>query len=267
LRLLTALGDDTSSLTWSLVYDNLEYIDKVLSSQEIYSQFRAYMRRSYGRFLQPGKKVSYLRSGCKVGQKYAVEYTNGLFQSWMLNGTNVDGDIRSTVYYCGVMNGGDEEWQFVYDNFMKSNDPAERSKLQSALSASQKPWIINKWLEYSLDATKVRTQDTVSVIGAVAANNPVGKYIAWNFAVDNWLKIMDIAEENNFHVAQVTSRLTSQFTTPFDLEQVEAMWKRYPEAGAGANARKQGIEKIKTDILWLEKNYDTIKKWIKVSLE
>ena len=35
------------------------------------------------------------------------------------------------------------------------------------------------------------------------------------------------------------------------------MWRKYPDALTGANARKQGIEKIKSNIFWLEKNYET----------
>lgn len=49
--------------------------------------------------------------------------------------------------------------------------------------------------------------------------------------------------------------MLSQFS--YLILKVEAMWRKYPDALTGANARKQGIEKIKSNIFWLEKNYET----------
>ena len=40
------------------------------------------------------------------------------------------------------------------------------------------------------------------------------------------------------------------------------MWKKYPDAGTGANARAQGIEKIEGNIYWLSKNYKTLETWL-----
>ncbi len=100
--------------------------------------------------------------------------------------------MKSLIYWTGVENGGDKEWDFVYSKFKTESNPTEKSKLQSALSATQKPWILRKWLDYSLDSNIIRTQDTVYVITAVSQNNPMGRYIAWDFARANWPKCMEM---------------------------------------------------------------------------
>jgi len=41
------------------------------------------------------------------------------------------------------------------------------------------------------------------------------------------------------------------------------MWKKYPNAGTGANARAQGLETIKGNIYWLSQNYDTLEAWLR----
>ena len=41
------------------------------------------------------------------------------------------------------------------------------------------------------------------------------------------------------------------------------MWKKYPDAGTGKNARKTGIEKIQGNIDWLSQNYETLESWLK----
>ena len=48
-----------------------------------------------------------------------------------------------------------------------------------------------RYLEYSLDSSKVRSQDAVGVISYVASN-PVGKYLAWTFVQNNWKTLFDM---------------------------------------------------------------------------
>lgn len=45
--------------------------------------------------------------------------------------------------------------------------------------------------------------------------------------------------------------------------QVEAFYAKYPDAGAGANARKAALDRIKQNMYWLKKNEATIGAWLK----
>ena len=51
--------------------------------------------------------------------------------------------------------------------------------------------LITRYLGYSLDSSKIRSQDAVSVISYVAYN-PVGKYLAWTFVQNNWKALFDM---------------------------------------------------------------------------
>ena len=51
--------------------------------------------------------------------------------------------------------------------------------------------LITRYLGYSLDSSKIRSQDAVSVISYVASN-PVGKYLAWTFVQNNWKALFDM---------------------------------------------------------------------------
>ena len=48
-----------------------------------------------------------------------------------------------------------------------------------------------RYLGYSLDSSKIRSQDAISVISYVASN-PVGKYLAWTFVQNNWKALFDM---------------------------------------------------------------------------
>ena len=50
------------------------------------------------------------------------------------------------------------------------------------------PW--DRYLQYSLDPTKIRKQDATSTIVAVA-RNVVGMPLAWNFVRENWSNIFE----------------------------------------------------------------------------
>ena len=57
----------------------------------------------------------------------------------------VPADFRSLVYFYGVYFGGKEEWDFVFDRYMKNKIASEKTKLMYALSAVKEPWIINRY--------------------------------------------------------------------------------------------------------------------------
>lgn len=43
---------------------------------------------------------------------------------------------------------------------------------------------------------------------------------------------------------------------------MEDFFAFYPEAGAGATARKQAIETVKNNIKWLKTHEETVRKWL-----
>lgn len=56
--------------------------------------------------------------------------------------------------------------------------------------------------------------------------------------------------------------ITSRFTTQTKLEEIEQFFAKYPEAGAGANARLQALENVRNNIKFLKKHQDSIGKWL-----
>eukprot|EP00794_Sanderia_malayensis_P019484 gene19484-21408_t len=277
------LDKEESYVVWRVALSNLNYLSKVLSARTSFTLFRKYMVNKLspmvkklgwnmtGSHLDIYKRSMFLSAACDYGDADAIAKAQALFNDWMLKNVtssssslylSVDSELKSLIYYTGIENGGDKEWNFVYSKFRVETNPSEKSKLQSALSATQKPWILRKWLEYSLNASIIRTQDTVYVITAVSQYNPTGRYIAWNFARANWPKCMEIMTPNNFHVTRMTLGITAQFTTQFELDEVRAFWKKYPDAGAGARARIQGMERIQASIDWATNYANSVEQWL-----
>lgn len=70
---------------------------------------------------------------------YYEQYRNTLF----LNRSEIDVDLRTLVYYYGISNTGEEEWNWLYEKFLNTTEASEKSKLMYALAASRETWILN----------------------------------------------------------------------------------------------------------------------------
>ena len=70
---------------------------------------------------------------------YYEQYRNTLF----LNRSEIDVDLRTLVYYYGISNTGEEEWNWLYEKFLNTSEASEKSKLMYALAASRETWILN----------------------------------------------------------------------------------------------------------------------------
>lgn len=258
-RLLSFIDKDDNARVWEMVLNNLKYLGKVLSSTTVYSHYRAFVAKKIKPMVSK-KFNTYVSAACEAGETETIQKVKAIFDNWMKNDTIIPADIRSAVLKYGVENGGDAEWDFVFKNYINPSDPSDKSRFQTALAASQKPWLLKKWLDYSIDGKTVRTQDTVYVISNVASN-PVGKYVAWTFAEANWNKIISIAKENNFHVNQFITGLTALMSTEYELQKVKELWAAHANEQDGVNARQQSLEKINSDVYWLKTNYDEVSKW------
>ena len=77
------------------------------------------------------------------------------------------------------------------------------------LACSKEAWIINRYLDRTLNTEIIRIQDrssTLSYIGQIAYN----KYITWSWAVTNWDKIMD-----RYLITQLMSNYNSNIIVIF----------------------------------------------------
>ena len=93
-------------------------------------------------------------------------------------------DLRSVVYCTAIRFGGEREWQFLWKRYTKSNVGAERSMILSTLGCSREIWILQRYLDWTVDETSgVRKQDSPSVFASIATGE-VGFHLAQSFLTD-----------------------------------------------------------------------------------
>ena len=66
-----------------------------------------------------------------------------------------------------------------------------------------------------------------------------------------------------WHCRPTSSECTSQVRLLYVNQiQVESFFAKYPDAGAGVMARKQAVDRIKSNIAWMKANEQQVSSWL-----
>ncbi|KAI6652079.1 Glutamyl aminopeptidase-like [Oopsacas minuta] len=197
--------------------------------------------------------------------KYALLYGNttfaGLaldeFESFMAGTKEPVPDLKDVILTAGIREGGQAEWEFLWNKYVESDNPTEQSAILSALSYTKEPWLIQLYLDRSL--TEVRSQDGLTVLRRLASNSYAWPYL-WNFFKENYDELFN-RYGSSLSFGRAITAATGHFTTQNQLDELEMFFSNR-DAGSGIVALKSGIEQIKSNINWLDKNLDNIDNWL-----
>jgi glutamyl aminopeptidase len=189
-----------------------------------------------------------------------------MFKDW-LNADPVNQrphpDLRFLIYFYGMRNAGTEkEWNLMFEIFSNELDASEKAKLQSGLCAIQDPVILNRFIELaSANETYVRKQDYFSFMASVSGNR-AGEMLIWDYVRQNWPSLVDRFGLSERNLGRMIPTVTSRFASEIRLQEMEDFFRKYPEAGAGANARRQALENIQNNIKWLKNNKNSVGQFL-----
>ncbi|XP_065343747.1 aminopeptidase A-like isoform X1 [Cloeon dipterum] len=186
------------------------------------------------------------------------------FKSWIAD-ENAKGDVnvRQQMYNFGMQSEGhkDTNWETVWARYLKEKDPQEKLKLMTSLTYVSSTYHLNLYLERAKNESYVRGQDYFSVLQYMS-DNPLGSSIVWNFVRDQWQYLVDRFTLNSRSLGRLIPRITQNFNTQTRLDEMKDFFAKYPDAGAGASARAQALEKVEANIQWVSLYYSDIEKWL-----
>ncbi|XP_076880953.1 aminopeptidase N-like [Brachyhypopomus gauderio] len=282
LRTTKYLSQEREYIPWEAASRCLSSLHFVFDRSEVYGALQAYLRKQvkplFNHFTSitgnwttvPAghtdqfTQIIALSMGCRVGLQDCRDLTRTWFRQWMQDPENnlIHPNLRSTVYCNAIAAGGAAEWDFGWRMFKKATVAAEAAKLRSALACTKEPWLLNRYLEYTLDPEKIRKQDATSTIGYIA-NNVIGQPLAWDFVRARWDYLFKVYGAGSFSFSGLISGITARFCTPFELNQLKRFRADHAELGfgSGAQALQQGIEKTAAKIKWLAENKDHVLRW------
>eukprot|EP00118_Oscarella_pearsei_P010785 m.68309 g.68309 ORF g.68309 m.68309 type:complete len:981 (+) comp35504_c0_seq10:3-2945(+) len=278
LEMTKYLHNEKDYVPWDAVLSGLSYIRDMLALRPSYGKFKTFLCEKLApmaaNFLQNGipdshndklLRVSVISSSwsadCSLGNGTSVfQKVSEHFSLFKAGNASVDPDLHSSVYGAGVAAGDEEEWDFVWNILQTTDVASERRACFSALAQTRKPWLLNRYLEYSVDPSKIRPQDTDFVMIYVS-RNVIGRSFAWNFLRSNWDLLFSRYGGGSFSFSYFVRAGAGFFNTEFQLKEFNDFFNGR-DAGSANRAVKQTVEKIESNIRWMKVNEKTVEQWL-----
>lgn len=179
----------------------------------------------------------------------------------------VPANFRSLVYYYGIANGGREEWEFAFNQLMHTSVASERAKLMHGLAASTEPWILSRYLQFSLDTKMIKSSDTPLVIGKVAENSNIGRQMSWDFILKHWNILETRYGEGLYILRRILESVTFGFASEFQLQQLlNFVSERDNGSGLSSQSLSQAVEVVRSNIAWIKRNEKDVETWLEIFL-
>nr|CAI5820674.1 unnamed protein product [Callosobruchus analis] len=277
--LVKYLKRENGYLPWKAALGKTSSMTNHLKKSSVYGLYKEYMKQmltpiylKVGGLEIPETKAEKLQSvklqvliagkSCKFEVANCIAQSQELFKKLKDNsqGDNtIPKDLRGVVYCTSLKHGGAEEWEFLWKKFQNSNVATEKNTMLSALGCTQEIWLLKRYLEWSLDDTKIRRQDCASVFSAVARND-VGYYIAKNFFYQNIKNITKHLQPNKRRISRYLTSLSNQMTEKEDQLEFEQFIERNKDSFSEVKkAVEQSLETVKINIQWQQKHASNIK--------
>lgn len=117
------------------------------------------------------------------------------FQAWMAESNpdeknGIDPSSRNVVYCKAIEKGNEEEWDFLWQRYLKANNAYDKTIILNSLACTREVWLLQRYLDMTLDSgSGIRKQDGTTVISRTA-KNIIGRYVTWNWIRGSWKDII-----------------------------------------------------------------------------
>ncbi|NXN15882.1 AMPN Aminopeptidase, partial [Indicator maculatus] len=276
------LNQETEYMPWAAALNNLQYFQLMFDRSEVFGVMTKYIQKQVLPLFNHYKtitsnwtnrpeglmdqynEINAINTACSYGITECQDLATSYFQQWKqsVDQNPIPANLRSSIYCSIVATGGEEAWDFIWKKFKNATVVSEADKLRTALSCSPLPWILNRYLQYTLDPTKIRKQDATSTINSIASN-VVGQPLAWDFIRGNWKMLFTQYGGGSFSFSRLILAVTQRFASEFELQQLEQFKADNQDIGFGSGTRAldQALERTRTNINWVKQNQQTVLLW------
>nr|XP_020506937.1 aminopeptidase N-like [Labrus bergylta] len=281
LRTTKYLIQEREYMPWDSALGSLDFFELMFDRNEVYGVMQEYLKKQVTPLFEHFKnitdnwetlptghmdqynQVNAISLACKSGLEECQTLAKAWFKKWMDTKINpIEPNLRSTVYCNAIAAGGAAEWEFAWSQFKSASIAIEADKLRYALACTRQPWLLNRYLEYTLDTNMIRKQDATSTIVYIAGN-VIGQSLAWDFVRARWTYIFTQYGGGSFSFSNLINGVTNRFSTEYELQQLKQFKEDNAETGFGSGtlAVDQSIERTIANMKWIAENKQGVLKW------
>jgi len=279
LSLIRYLDMEVEYIPWKSALNALEYVDLMLSRTEGYHNFKAYVSnlikpvyeyvgfndRAGDSHMLVYTRVAVLEWACKLNISNCAGNAIDSYKAWMNNPSNhtiISPNLMRVVVCTAIANGGDAEWNFAYEQYLKADLASEKDILLYAVSCTRNQSNLIKLLEWSLNSTfGIRRQDASSVFRNVA-NNMVGRNLIFDFLRNRWEDTVNYFS-SLYDLAQIIDSACVGFNSQSETNELKQFQVDHEdEMGTADRAVTQAIERAEANTNWMKLHYREVIDWL-----
>ena len=271
LELAGAYVNETDASVWGDLASNLRDIEQLIAGDPVHPAYQEFARGLFGPAARragwgprPGDgHLDALLRTTVLGQAGSYEDREVLreatvqFQRYLSDHDSVHPDLRGVVCSLAAQAGDRSTYDRLWELEGQASLQEEKIRLLLALTRFQDTGLLNETLERAL-SSRVRSQDTITVVGGVAANIR-GREPAWEFVKSNWAEFDRRYGSGGFGLMRLVS-ICSSFNTEEKMADVERFFTDHPTPAAERTIR-QALERMRLNINWLERNRHDLSAW------
>uniref|UniRef100_A0A3Q3VN26 Aminopeptidase n=1 Tax=Mola mola TaxID=94237 RepID=A0A3Q3VN26_MOLML len=282
LRTTKYLYSEREYMPWQSAMNNLDFFYLMFDRSEVYGPLQSSVLKQVTPLFEHYKnltgnwssvpdghmdqynQVNAISLACKTGVKECHNLTATWFNQWMDTKENmIQPNLRSTVYCNAIAAGGADEWEFAWSQFQNATIAIEADKLRYALACTKQPWLLNRYLEYTLNPSLIRKQDATSTIVYIA-QNVIGQSLAWDFVRARWSYIFTQYGGGSFSFSNLINGVTERFSSEYELHPLKQFKADNAVVGFGSGtlALDQSIERTMGNIKWIAENKQNVLDWL-----
>uniref|UniRef100_A0A1I8GVI5 Aminopeptidase n=1 Tax=Macrostomum lignano TaxID=282301 RepID=A0A1I8GVI5_9PLAT len=280
LNMTKYLKSETHYVPWSSALSKIGYLHSMLHRQSPeYGPLSAYMRDLLeGAFNDVGldnkdtdthltklKRGLIVSSACLYRLRSCETAATNKFEEFVNSSftSTITPDIRRRVLCEGVATSFVAVWDRLFEFSKTVAHPGTQNDIIRSLACTNEPWILNRYLDYALDESKIRRQDVSTVFSSVAAN-PNGLQIVWDFLQRNWNQIQEVVP-GAFTISYFINNL-ADFNNAQKLAEMER-FKEENSLGAATRAMDLALESVRINIKWMESNLPSLRAWLSENVQ
>nr|CAD7599193.1 unnamed protein product [Timema genevievae] len=277
LEITNYLSRETDYIPWYSALSSLSYLNNRLrgASEYDYYVFKNYLKVLLGRvYTEVGLEVQtadghvakLLRNSistwaCDLGDQTCIDFSRRELAAYMADPENylVDPDVKSVVFCNGLRYGGEEEWNFLWGQYLKSEVSTEQVLILGILGCTNTESLAHRYLNLTItEDAGIRTQD-IALVAPSVYNNPAGVDFAINYLFSYY---QDIANYNGGSYSSVISLISGIGGALSSQNQYQRLRDFIEEADLGASAWN-ALATAERNLLWLETNGPSIAAWLR----
>ncbi|XP_068228727.1 aminopeptidase N-like [Palaemon carinicauda] len=275
------LRKEREYLPWASALNHLDYMELMLSETVASEPFKKFLLdlivplyEEFGFEVKDNmdqqeqfKQMLAIAWACDLGHEDCIENAGRLFNDWMESPDEVNSfispNIRATVYCSAIAEGTVNEWNFAWNQYLRSSSQSEKHRILEALGCSRDAEILLKYLNLAFaENSDIKKDDALKVYTSVA-KRPAGRELAWQFLTNNIQRIIYLFESWT-PLAEMSVAVSDSFNSEEQKSQLISLAKNISEDLDEYASLLIGLskQKVAENIACRENNYDVILHWL-----